>query len=216
MAATHSTPLCICLSTAFDISAYTLLHGLGHSNANHKRGEIFLVKRLQKMLLGQVLQPNARIAITVEWPSYSCACALPVLIWIVASDAVSLCIQTKGAEVQIADSLLKSVLGQLLQPDANMADHVEGALPNAGGLRLQGKLRLCAALIRVLKRYSVGAPSGGGLVEKLLTGVCGPLHRSAVTLSLSAPYRCVEMRKSDATSLFRPAVKMAEELISPR
>ena len=79
--------------------------------------------------------------------------------------------QTKGAELQIADRLLKSVLGQLLQPDANMADHVEGSLPNAGGLRLQGKLRLCAALIRVLKRYSIGAPSGGGLVEKLLTGV---------------------------------------------
>ena len=51
-----------------------------------------------------------------------------------------------------------------------MADHVEGSLPNAGGLRLQGKLRLCAALIRVLKRYSVGARSGGGLIEKLLVG----------------------------------------------
>ena len=53
-----------------------------------------------------------------------------------------------------------------------MADHVEGNLPNAGGLRLQGKLRLCAALIRVLKRYSVGAHSGGGLIEKLLIGGC--------------------------------------------
>ena len=106
---------------------------------------------------------------------------------LVASDIGSLCMQTKGAELQIADRLLKSVLGQLLQPGANMADHVEGALPNAGGLRLQGKLRLCAALIRVLKRYSVGAPSGGGLVEKLLTGVCGLLHSCrAVSLILSA------------------------------
>ena len=78
--------------------------------------------------------------------------------------------QTKDAEIQIADRLLKGVLAQLLQPDANMADHVEGSLPNAGGLRLQGKLRLCAALIRVLKRYSLGARSGGGLVEKLLKG----------------------------------------------
>ena len=57
-----------------------------------------------------------------------------------------------------------------------MADHVEGNLPNAGGLRLQGKLRLCAALIRVLKRDSVGARSGGGLIEKLLIGGCKPFH----------------------------------------
>ena len=78
--------------------------------------------------------------------------------------------QTKGAEVQIADRLLKSVLGQLLKPDANMADHVEGSAPNAGGLRPLGKLRLAAALIRVLKRYSVGPRSRGGLVEKLLVG----------------------------------------------
>ena len=115
------------------------------------------------------------------------ACALLALFCIFVSDVGSLCMQTKGAELQIADRLLKSVLGQLLQPDANMADHVEGALPNAGGLRLQGKLRLCAALIRVLKRYSIGAPSGGGLVEKLLTGVCGFLHPCRpVSLFLSA------------------------------
>lgn len=90
--------------------------------------------------------------------------------------------QTKGAEIQIADRLLKGVLGQLLHPDANMADHVEGNLPNAGGLRLQGKLRLCAALIRVLKRYSVGARSGGGLIEKLLIGECKHFYDSGMHL----------------------------------
>ncbi len=85
--------------------------------------------------------------------------------------------------MQIADRLLKGVLGQLLRPDAKMADHVEGSLPNAGGLRLQGKLRLCAALIRVLKRYSVGARSGGGLIEKLLVGEPEQnLHCSGVCL----------------------------------
>lgn len=78
--------------------------------------------------------------------------------------------QTKAQEVQIAERLLRGLLGQLLRPDAHMADHVEGGSPGAGGLRLQGKLRLAAALVRVLKRYSVGARSGGCLVEKLLVG----------------------------------------------
>ena len=96
--------------------------------------------------------------------------------------------QTKGAEIQIADRLLKGVLGQLLRPDANMADHVEGSPPNAGGLRLQGKLRLCAALIRVLKRYSVGAHSGGGLIEKLLIGG----HKQACDISCTL-HCCVVM-----------------------
>ena len=105
--------------------------------------------------------------------------------------------QTKGAEIQIADRLLKSVLGQLLQPDPNMADHVEGNLPNAGGLRLQGKLRLCAALIRVLKRYSVGARSGGGLIEKLLTGGCKQTYDLGTQLSLcSAKLMCCSAQPS--------------------
>ena len=34
--------------------------------------------------------------------------------------------------MQIADWLLKSMLGQLLQPDANMADHVEGYATRQG------------------------------------------------------------------------------------
>lgn len=116
--------------------------------------------------------------------------------------------QTKGAEIEIADRLLKGVLVQLLRPDANMADHVEGSLPNAGGLRLQGKLRLCAALIRVLKRYSVGACSGGGLIEKLLVGG----HKRSCKVSCTLPLCCDGVMACRPTQ-YTPA-KMSALLLS--
>jgi hypothetical protein len=57
--------------------------------------------------------------------------------------------QVQSSEVMLAERLLNSLVLLLGKPDASMADNLPGQPPGAGGERLQGKLYLTRALVKV-------------------------------------------------------------------
>ena len=57
--------------------------------------------------------------------------------------------QVQVSEVMLADRLLNSLVSLLGKPDASMADNLPGLPPGAGGERLEGKLYLTRALVKV-------------------------------------------------------------------